>query len=428
MQNAQICDIQTGDIIDGYYRVEELLGIGSYGNVYLVRDANYRKYALKLLRLWEIPQQVQQQLLMRFDMEFETGSINSNYLVHSLYHSVYNGNPYIVMEYCKDGDLLSLSRMERLDYFKIATNVLYGLRDLHQAGKVHRDLKPENVLRKDDGTYALSDFGITGDQNNRMTRHRLSQPGQVFGTYAYIPPEQLNPKRDNTVLPTSDIFSFGVMMYKLITGRLPFGPLNNESELVKYLNNGKSGVWNHDLLNTSLSGNRWQQLIEGCLKPQFDKRIQSADDALKLVPQAPGSQIKQRKPTRTFQTKVVNGVLLRVMQGEEQGKVYRLDDMLKGESALLTIGRQDHQVHNDISIKEFGSNFVSRQHCTLELDYNSGQWVIIDGQWDAYSPTGWKRSTNGTFLNSKEVTTTGLFLNPGDIVSIGETKLRVEGY
>jgi pSer/pThr/pTyr-binding forkhead associated (FHA) protein len=65
----------------------------------------------------------------------------------------------------------------------------------------------------------------------------------------------------------------------------------------------------------------------------------------------------------------------------------------------------------------------------LELDYEIGEWVIRDGQWDNGTVVGsWRNSTNGTFVNSSEVCPTGMVIKPGDIISIGDTKLRVEAY
>jgi pSer/pThr/pTyr-binding forkhead associated (FHA) protein len=116
------------------------------------------------------------------------------------------------------------------------------------------------------------------------------------------------------------------------------------------------------------------------------------------------------------------------MQGEEYGRVYKLDDMLSGTRNILNVGRRDEGVHNDISIREDNSSYVSRKHCTLELDYDIGSWVIRDGQWDKYESRGWRRSTNGTYVNSTEVGIEGLVFKPGDIISIGDTKLRAEAY
>lgn len=427
---VQRCSFSVGDVIDGQYGVEKMLGEGSYGKVYAVRDGQGRVFALKLLKLWEVPSEIRGPLMARFDMEFETGRIESNYLVHSLTHGLIAGNPYIVMEYCPGGDLISLSNERPLDLSKVAVHVLLGLKALHNRGKVHRDLKPENVLVKPNGDYALTDFGISGDRNKRMTeRNILGKPKQIFGTYAYMPPEQLNPQKDATVLPTTDIFSFGVMMYQLLTGgMLPFGRLEVEGDLVPYIRRGKTGEWDRNSLMAAPHGRDWSRLVEGCLVPNFQSRLQNVDAVLPLVPQSRHLQETVRDIKDDFQTRIVNGVLLRIMQGEEYGRVYRLDDMLQGDSAVLRMGRKDEGVYNDIAIVEENSSYISRKHCTLELDYDIGSWVIRDGQWDRYETGGWKRSTNGTYVNSQEATINGLAFSPGDIISIGDTKMRAEAY
>lgn len=426
---AQRCNFVIGDAIDGRFQVNRILGEGSFGKVYAVKDYNGDLYALKLLKLWEVPSEIRESLMARFDMEFETGRIESNYLVHSISHGVVEGNPYIVMEYCPNGDLLAMSSQTNIDLTKAATHVLYGLKALHNCGKVHRDLKPENVLIKRNGDFALTDFGISGDRNKRMTeRNILGKPKQIFGTYAYMPPEQLNPRKDATVLPTTDIFSFGVMMFQLLTGELPFGRLDSEKDLVQYLRRGKNGDWDKQCLSNSSAGREWFPLIEGCLVPNFQERLQNADAVLALVPHVQRVQHAIVEGKKDFQTKIIHGVLLRVMQGEEYGRVYKLDDMLHGDSAILLMGRKDEGVYNDIAIEEENSSYISRKHCTLELDYDIGSWIIRDGQWDRYETGGWRKSTNGTYVNSKEVSINGLPFSPGDIISIGDTKLRAEAY
>ena len=431
-ENIQRCNFAVGDTIDGRYQVEKILGEGTFGIVYSVRDHQGGIYALKLLRLWEVHPEIRSSLVKRFDMEFETGQIASDYLVHSLYHGFAYGNPYIVMELCTGGDLISLSENSFLDLPKIATHVLNGLGALHSCGKVHRDLKPENVLLKANGNFVLTDFGISGDRNKRMTEcNILGKPQQIFGTYAYMPPEQLNPRKNTTVLPTTDIFSFGVMMYQLLTGSLPFGRLDDESDLVGYLKKGKTGDWDRHKLANSNDGRQWERMIDGCLQPKFQDRLQTVSEVLKLVPDIPQEKqiVKEpEQPAPPFQTRIVNGVLLRIMQGEDYGMVYYLDNMLQGDKSILTMGRKDSMAHNDIPITENNSSYVSRCHCTLELDYNIGCWIVRDGQWDRSSTGGWRPSTNGTFVNSTEVSRLGMPFNPGDIISIGDTKLRVEGY
>lgn len=426
-QVAQRCSLSIGDNIDGRYSVTKVLGEGSFGKVYSVKDYTGHLYALKLLKLWEVPPNIRESLIARFDMEFETARIDSDYLVHSISHGFLWGNPYIVMEFCPGGDLLNYYSEGNVDNTKVAKHVLMGLKALHNKGKVHRDLKPENVLIKSNGDFALTDFGISGDRNKRMTESNIvGKPKQIFGTYAYMPPEQLNPRKDATVLPTTDIFSFGVMMFQLLTGELPFGPLENERDLVPYTKHGKRGEWNRSLLDSIPQGREWHDLIEGCLIPDFHNRLQTTDAVLPLVPYEQRISVKDVK--KDFQTKITNGVLLRVMQGEEHGKVYKLDDLLRDDCCILSMGRKDEGTYNDIAITEEDSSYISRKHCTLELDYEIGSWIIRDGQWDRYNTGGWKRSTNGTYVNSKEVNTNGMAFSPGDIISIGDTKLRVEGY
>lgn len=418
------CDFNPGDVIDSNYVVRNTLGHGSYGVVYLVTDNLGNEYALKLLKLWEVPAEIRTPMVARFDMEFETGQIRSKYLVHSYSHGIEKGNPYIVMDYCPGGDLYQNS--SSLDLSKVAQCVLLGLKSLHQSGKVHRDLKPENVLKTRSGDYALTDFGIAGDRTKRMTEMNIvGKPKQIFGTYAYMPPEQVNPRREATVLPTTDIFSFGVMMYQLITGFLPFGDLNDERSLIPYLKNGKQGNWNRDSLLHSVVGKDWFSLIDGCLQPNIHNRLQDVDAVLKTLPLG-SRQVFQDYQDESFSKKIINGLLLRVMHGEEHGRVYYLDDIVsKKRNSILLMGRLNMQSSNDIAIREENSSYVSRSHCTLELDYNLGEWVIRDGQWQSKQ---WQKSTNGTFLNSTEVNINGSVLTPGDIISIGDTKLRVEAY
>lgn len=420
---ANRCDFNPGDVIDSNYIVRNTLGHGSYGVVYLVTDRAGEEFALKLLKLWEVPAEIRNPMVARFDMEFETGQIKSKYLVHSYNHGMENGNPYIVMDYCPGGDLYQNSAS--LDIPKVARCVLYGLKSLHQSGKVHRDLKPENVLRTKTGDYALTDFGIAGDRTKRMTEMNIiGKPKQIFGTYAYMPPEQVNPRRDATVLPTTDIFSFGVMMYQLITGFLPFGDLNDERSLIPYLKNGKQGNWNREILARTSIGNEWVRMIEGCLKPNIHERLQDVDAVLKTLPFNKEPIFDDYEDN--FSTKIVNGLLLRVMHGEEYGRVYYLDDIVNSKrNSILLMGRMNQQLRNDVPIREENSTYVSRAHCTLELDYNLGEWVLRDGQWQSPS---WRKSTNGTFINSSEVSMNGTIIHPGDIISIGDTKLRVEAY
>lgn len=425
------CDFHIGAVIDGRYIVDKPLGEGTFGKVYRVRrNSDGSFFALKLLKLWSVESLEREKLLKRFDQEYETGRIKSDYLVQACGKGSVEGNPYILMEYCSGGDLLQGVESGKIDLSKAASEILLGLKSLHANGKVHRDLKPENVLIKTNGTVALTDFGIAGDRNKRLTeKGLLGVPKEIFGTYAYMPPEQVNPRRgDATVLPTTDIFSFGVLMYQLITCELPFGSLNNENELYQYVTCAKNENWNRDTLNKTAYGSKWLPLIEGCLKADFHIRIQTAESALSLVPLTQKS-VRVVRDVPPVVPQVKTGVALRVMQGEEFGRIYKLNELLNSSGKrLLTIGRDDDNIHNAIPIKETESSYISRKHCTIEFNPLSNTWLLRDGQWDEFSFLKWKASTNGTYIGSKEVPTNGVIINIGDIISIGDAKLRVEGY
>ncbi len=429
--NCNRCDFQTESVIDGNYIVDKILGEGTFGMVFRVkRKTDGKQFALKLLKLWTVESIERERLLKRFDQEYETGLIKCKYLVRSYGKGSVEGNPYILMEYCPGGDLLQGVENNSIELSKAASEILLGLKSLHSNGKVHRDLKPENVLVKSDGSVALTDFGIAGDRNKRLTeRGLLGVPKEVFGTYAYMPPEQVNPRRgDATVLPTTDIFSFGVMMFQLITCELPFGSLNNESDLYEYVTRGKTENWNREALNKTALGSKWFPLIEGCLRADFHIRIQTADLALSLVPSIHKFENYVQNVSQAV-PKGEKGIALRVMQGEEFGKIYKLNDFLKSiGKRVITLGRDDEGIHNTIPIKETESSYISRMHCTFEYNPSTNTWLLRDGQWNASSLSKWKVSTNGTFVGSKEVSMNGITINIGDIISIGDVKLRVEGY
>ncbi len=417
----------VGEIINSRYTVLSELGEGTYGHVYKVADFAGREYAMKLLHLWDIPSEIRKELVERFEMEYNTGRINSEYLVHSSDAGYLEGNPYIVMEFCGGGDLTSKMDDDGPRTAKYARDILKGLDALHVNGKVHRDLKPENVLIKANGIAALTDFGIAGDRNKRMTeRNIFGRPYQIFGTYAYMPPEQVNRRAGgSTVLPTTDIFSFGVLLYQLLTGVLPFGALNDHNDLARYQIRGKSGEWDRMSLLSKPRGRYWENLIAQCLEPDYKKRVQSAAEVLRLVPNF-GDYIPEYVPApavQPVQQSMSKGYGLKVLQGKEYGKVYDLTELFEQHSKrLLTVGRG---TGNDIQLMDFDTYYTSRRHFTIEGNQELNTFVVRDGQWD-FEARSWMPSSNGTYVNSTRVDQMGRRLNSGDIITVGEMTLKFE--
>ena len=118
------------------------------------------------------------------------------------------------------------------------------------------------------------------------------------------------------------------------------------------------------------------------------------------------------------------------MQGEEHGRKYNLNELCKKKrSELLTAGwyDKDNPHANDIGIIENITKYISRHHATLEFDRDSQTWSIRDGQWLTIDHVSdWFLSTNGVLVNSKKVTEEGHSIVHGDIITLGDTTLRME--
>lgn len=415
----------TGDTI-GKYKVLSKLGEGSFGNVYKVQSlSNQKVYALKLLKVWEITYEEERKLLMqRFKMEYETGKIQSCYLVNSKEYGKVKGNPYIIMEYCNNGDMRAkINQGLSVDFIsKVTHEVLLGLKDLHENGKIHRDMKPENVLLDVNQQAKLTDFGIAGHKNMRMTKRNLfGRPQEIFGTYAYMPPEQLKP-REATKLPTTDIFSFGVMIFEMFTGKYPFGNLQYESDLPEYVVRINQGKWDNIQSLRSDVPTKWKKIIEKCLHPNYKDRFQSVDELLETL----GKPVFDEKINYNS---VKNQLGLKVMQGKEYRKMYNLSELIR-DIGKLTLGRDDAEdaIYNDINVEETPPDgiryFISRQHATIEKMEQPKGWFIRDGQW-IKSKKKWKESLNGTYVNSEKAGKNGVELKVGDIITVGDTTLKV---
>ena len=425
-------DIKTGDLIDGKYTVIDRIGSGSYGDVYKVKDVRGNYYALKLLRLWEVSNELHDPLVAKFDQEYKTGKLTSEYLIHSLDFGVVKGNPYLLMEYCSSGDLSKLIGKDLSQLPSFAHDILEGLHTLHSEGKVHRDLKPENVLIRNNGKAALTDFGVVGemDQSKRMSEVGWwkKRPKQVQGTPLYMAPEMADRVGGGvTYLPTVDIWSFGVMMFELLTGSsFPFGNIEKIEDLPTYQEKAKKGKWDTDKLKSVPNGNDWFYIIDRCLAPNYRERYQSALEVLQDMKPMIGNVNPIHKKERLSRNPNIPKLI--ITQGDNLGTTYILSDFLNGHRRMLHVGRKLED--NDIVLPENNSTYVSRYHFTLEKSKDGSFWTIKDGQW-IKSERAWVTSTNGTYLNATPVIThsdgkDGLKVFTGDIITVGEYKIKVE--
>lgn len=211
-------DKYIGKRLDGRYEIRELIGIGGMANVYKAFDiAENRWVAVKILRDEYVNNE---ELLRRFRNESKAVAILSHPNIVKVYDVSFSPRMYsIVMEYI-DGITLKdfIDRQGRLDWKEtvhFTVQILRALQHAHDNGIVHRDVKPQNIMLLSDGTIKVTDFGIArfARSNTRTITDR------AIGSVHYISPEQA---QGGATDEKSDIYSVGVMMYEMLTGRLPF--------------------------------------------------------------------------------------------------------------------------------------------------------------------------------------------------------------
>jgi serine/threonine protein kinase len=394
----------------GDYHLDKVLGEGRFGIVYKGYHIESKAIvAIKFLKVWSVPDHAKSNLIRRFELEYETGKIESPYLIKTFDINQIEEIPYFIMEYCSGGNLerkieAGISKEEGIE---ISIKILKGLNDLHQHGKIHRDLKPENILFDDNGVPKLTDFGISGHINIQLTVvNNEDRPEQIFGSFAYMAPEQLSPlKRKNTLLPTIDIFSFGVICYEMLHHKLPFGPWAVQDDIDPYIKRASRGET--DDIDKTIN-NTWQYVIQGCLNPARDQRFQNVEEVLNVI--EPKTSIVKKEVKSTFS--------LQILDGEDYGRQYFVQ--IKN---MATLGRENEFIHNDIALTETITNFISRAHATLECIHN--EVFLRDGQWDD-TLKHWKHSKNGTYINGTLVSVyTGQKLFIDDVITVGNTSIKI---
>lgn len=438
----QECVLKPGEIVNVFgehtsgaifsYRVEKKLGEGGFGVVYLVvSTATNKPYALKVLKQWTLRKSDQDNYKKRFNRAYKVMSTPSKHLVHSVGYGEIVGNPFYVMEYCPDGDLLDFfhqkvsSSNREQEVVRCMYQVLLGLRELHGQGMVHRDIKPENVMLRPDGTIVLNDFDLAGDENNRFTtQYILGVPKQSFYTKAFAPPEQVNPirgKKEVMVMPTIDVFAFAVMAYQLLTGNFPFGSIRSDSDMAVYYARANNDDWDRDTLRESANPDFWRNVLEPCLRGNYQKRLGDVGELISMFEsEYPLICLDKGAHHKNVNTHA-DSFALEVVYGEPSVRSIVLDS----SKGVLTIGRDTDMVHNNISIFDETNHYVSRRHATLEWDNASCHWFLRDGQFDSATRC-WKRSKNGTYVNSHEIDDCeGACLEVNDLVFIGDIRLKV---
>lgn len=223
-------DKYVGKKLDGRYDIRELIGIGGMANVYRCYDTiDDREVAIKILKDEYLNNL---EFIRRFKNESKAIAVLSHPNIVKVFDVSFGDMiQYIVMEYIDGITLKEYIQQQGVLTWKetvhLISQVLQALSHAHSKGVVHRDIKPQNMMLLSDGTIKVTDFGIARFSNNTKTMTE-----QAIGSVHYIAPEQA--KGDITDGRT-DIYSLGVMMYEMLTGKLPYDGDNAVSVALMHL-------------------------------------------------------------------------------------------------------------------------------------------------------------------------------------------------
>jgi serine/threonine protein kinase len=294
----------------GSFILLERLGAGGIGEVWKARDHRLnRVVALKFIL--DDTRSSSNDLLREARA---TSALNQPNIVTILEIGESDGGTYIAMEFV-EGETLR-ERMKRGLPFPaaldIAMQMAKGLAAAHEIGIIHRDIKPENVMIRIDGLVKLLDFGFakvlpwSQDAVTAGAAGAPSESGQLTGTFGYMSPEQA---RGRQIEPSSDIFSFGIVLYEMLTGEHPFRAETPIDTL-------------HRILNTEPVSTRGRcpeapaeihNIIERCLKKDKTQRFQSASDLLAHLRLAEGAAPGPKRRISRRSGRIAATILLAVV-------------------------------------------------------------------------------------------------------------------
>ena len=377
MEATQRFEKYVGQVFDGRYRIQKIIGIGGMAVVFEAEDfVMKRTVALKLLKD-EINNDVQS--VRRFINESRAVAMLNHPNIVAIYDvTVKDDLKYIVMENIRGITLKSYMNRKGVLNVKEALSfteqILMALEHPHSKGIIHRDIKPQNIMLLRNGTIKVADFGIAKLPDVNETQEEQNK--KAIGTVYYISPEQASGK---PIDARSDLYSLGVMLYEMVTGRLPF-----RSE--QLLNVAKMQVNEKPVPPSKRNAavpKGVEQLILCAMEKDPAKRFQSAKEMLRVVTQLknnPQANIKllKHKPEKDKKKRPErqSRSMLPVIAGVATAFLITFSIAAFYVFSQLIIGDEDSQAQ-EISVRDFvgmtwSDTFakdVGEDYYTFEVQY-----------------------------------------------------------
>ncbi|MBV8633038.1 MAG: serine/threonine protein kinase [Burkholderiaceae bacterium] len=276
----------------GHYRIDSQLGKGAMGVVYRATDERLdRTVALKVLRL-NLSDEERAEYAARLQQEAKSAArLNHPGIITMFDCGDADGYAFLAMEYVEgkslqtlmDGGVrLSIGRIQ-----KVADQLFSALAYAHEHDVVHRDIKPANLMLTADGRLKITDFGIA-----QLPASDLTRPGALIGSPRHMAPEQVEGKK---VDGRADIFSAGIVLYELLTGRKPFDGEHVASIAYKILHEPVDDI---RMINPDVS-EALASLVMRCLEKKPEQRFQTARDARAALRLIAGKSKDEATPSTT---------------------------------------------------------------------------------------------------------------------------------
>jgi len=326
-------EIVNNKVLGNRYQLIDKIGEGGMANVYTAKcQILNRIVAVKILK---DEFSTDEEFVNKFKNEAQAAaSLNNTNIINVYDVGQDNGISYIVMEYVDGINLKELIKKEgtlnEQKAINIVKQIALALSEAHNKKIIHRDIKPHNIMITKDNLVKVGDFGIA----KAVTSSTITSVGAVMGSVHYFSPEQA---RGGYMDERSDIYSLGIVLYELLTGKLPFSGETPVNVALKHIHS-KVELAEEDFINVSEGA---KNLILKMTQRNVDKRYKNVEQLVADI-----SDLEQRKPINNFIEREEEFETKRILFGQQDLDFSNYDDDLDDEEVTKVIGKNKTKSNN----------------------------------------------------------------------------------